>query len=231
VPLEKTPRDAEFSADGRTFYFTEAGVSAVQALDPATAGIDRLDDAALARMLIEAHRDVVDAVLAAAEPIARATALVAEALERGGRVVLVGAGTSGRLAVLDAAELPPTFGVDPALVEARIAGVTRVGLFVRLAQTGADGFIPAATLGADYFRFEEASRALVGTRSGETFRLGDKVEVKLVEAAPFAGALRFEMLSPGGQRRNARRGSGREAAGGARRAKKQGARRNKGARS
>ncbi|HYA74892.1 MAG TPA: ribonuclease R [Roseiarcus sp.] len=83
---------------------------------------------------------------------------------------------------------------------ARIAGVTRAGLFVRLKETGADGFIPAASLGVDYFRFEEANRSLVGTRTGETFRLGDTVEVKLVEAAPFAGALRFEMLSKGGAR-------------------------------
>jgi ribonuclease R len=80
---------------------------------------------------------------------------------------------------------------------ARIAGVTKVGLFVKLADTGADGFIPAGSLGQDYFRYEEAARALVGTRTGETFRLGDRVEVKLVEAAPFAGALRFEMLSRG----------------------------------
>jgi ribonuclease R len=83
---------------------------------------------------------------------------------------------------------------------ARIAGVTRVGLFVRLRDTGADGFIPAGSLGADYYRFEEASRALVGSRGGETFRLGDTVEVRLLEAAPFAGALRFEMLSEGGKR-------------------------------
>ncbi|MDE3174826.1 MAG: ribonuclease R, partial [Pseudomonadota bacterium] len=80
---------------------------------------------------------------------------------------------------------------------ARIAGVTKVGLFVKLADTGADGFIPAGSLGADYFRYDEASRALTGTRTGETFRLGDSVEVKLLEAAPFAGALRFEMLSRG----------------------------------
>jgi len=117
-----------------------------EALDPATAGIDRLDDAALARMLIEAHRDVVDAVLAAAEPIARATALVAEALERGGRVVLVGAGTSGRLAVLDAAELPPTFGVDPALVEARIAGGERA---LRAAVEGAEDDVEAGARAVD----------------------------------------------------------------------------------
>jgi len=91
--------------------------------------------------------------------------------------------------------------------KARIAGVTKSGLFVKLADTGADGFIPAATLGTDYFRFEEAHRSLVGTRTGETFRLGDPVEVKLVEAAPFAGALRFEMLSHGAR---GARGKGRE---------------------
>ena len=83
---------------------------------------------------------------------------------------------------------------------ARIAGVTKVGLFVKLADTGADGFIPAGSLGDDYFRYDEAARALVGTRTGETFRLGDSVEVKLLEAAPFAGALRFEMLTRGDAR-------------------------------
>ena len=82
---------------------------------------------------------------------------------------------------------------------ARIAGVTKVGLFVKLADTGADGFIPAASLGEDYFRYDEPSRSLSGQRTGETFRLGDKVEVKLLEAAPFAGALRFEMLTRGGR--------------------------------
>ena len=80
---------------------------------------------------------------------------------------------------------------------ARIGGVTKVGLFVKLTETGADGFIPAASLGEEYFRFDEASRALVGTRTGVNFRLGDGVEVRLLEAAPFAGALRFEMLSKG----------------------------------
>lgn len=95
---------------------------ATESLDAATAGIDRLGDDALARVLVESHRVAVDAALAVSNDIARATALVVGAIERGGRVVLVGAGTSGRLAVLDAAELPPTFGVDPALVEGRIAG-------------------------------------------------------------------------------------------------------------
>ncbi|WP_298427068.1 ribonuclease R [Rhodoblastus sp.] len=81
--------------------------------------------------------------------------------------------------------------------EGRIAGVTPSGLFVKLSDTGADGFVPAATLGSDYFRYEEGHLALIGSRSGETFQLGDAVTVRLVEAAPFAGALRFEMLSEG----------------------------------
>jgi ribonuclease R len=78
---------------------------------------------------------------------------------------------------------------------ARISGVTRSGLFVRLRETGADGFVPASTLGGDYWRHDEASHALVGDRTGLTFRLGDDVDVRLVEAIPTAGALRFEMLS------------------------------------
>jgi ribonuclease R len=61
--------------------------------------------------------------------------------------------------------------------------------------------VPAATLGEDYFRFEEANRALVGTRTKETFRLGGSVNVRLVEAAPFAGALRFEIVRPGSESR------------------------------
>jgi ribonuclease R len=82
-----------------------------------------------------------------------------------------------------------------AIFNARIAGVTRVGLFVKLTETGADGFVPAASLGDEYFRYEEGTRSLVGSRSGETYRLGDAVAARLVEAAPFAGALRFEIVS------------------------------------
>jgi ribonuclease R len=79
----------------------------------------------------------------------------------------------------------------------RISGVTRAGLFVRLTETGADGLIPIRTLGTEYFNYDEARHALVGTRSGAMHRLGDVVDVRLVEAAPVAGALRFEMLSEG----------------------------------
>ena len=82
-----------------------------------------------------------------------------------------------------------------AIFEGHISGATRAGLFVKLDDTGADGFIPARTVGTEYFRYHEDRHALIGDRSGETYRLGDRVTVRLVEAAPVAGALRFELLS------------------------------------
>jgi ribonuclease R len=78
--------------------------------------------------------------------------------------------------------------------EGRISGASSAGLFVKLDGTGADGFIPAAMLGDDYFRHDAARHALIGSRTGKMHRLGDVVTVRLVEAAPLAGALRFELL-------------------------------------
>src|SRR5579871_547970 len=79
-----------------------------------------------------------------------------------------------------------------AVFDGHISGVTRAGLFVELDETGADGFIPARTIGDEYFRFNEAGRAFVGR--SQTHRLGDPVTVELVEAAPVAGALRFRLV-------------------------------------
>jgi ribonuclease R len=84
-----------------------------------------------------------------------------------------------------------------AIFEGRIGGVTRAGLFVKLDETGADGFIPARTIGDDYFQYHEDRHAMIGRSTGETYRLGDTVTVKLVEAIPVAGALRFELMSSG----------------------------------
>jgi ribonuclease R len=82
---------------------------------------------------------------------------------------------------------------------ARISGVTKSGLFVRLIETGADGFVPAATLGREYYSYDEGSHSLT-SRSGVSYRLADVIEVRLVEAAPIAGALRFEVVG-GGEKR------------------------------
>ncbi len=84
-----------------------------------------------------------------------------------------------------------------ATFHARIAGVTRSGLFVRLDETGADGFIPASTIGEDYYEHVEEAHALIGQQSNLAYRIGDRVEVRLTQAIPSAGALRFEMLSEG----------------------------------
>ena len=96
-----------------------------------------------------------------------------------------------------------------ATFQGRISGVTRAGLFVKLAETGADGFIPARTIGVDYYRYHEGQHALIGDETGETYRLGDTVSVKLVEAAPVAGALRFELLSEGRYDATRKRAKGR----------------------
>ena len=81
--------------------------------------------------------------------------------------------------------------------EGRITGVVGAGLFVRLEETGADGFVPVATLGGDYFTFDEVYQQLTGSAIGLTYQLGDPVEVRLDEAAPLAGALRFSMQTQG----------------------------------
>jgi ribonuclease R len=81
---------------------------------------------------------------------------------------------------------------------ARVTGVTRFGLFVRLAETGAEGLIPIRALGAEFFRHDEKAQALVGERSGHAYRMGDPLGVTLEEAAPVTGGLRFALAAPAG---------------------------------
>nr|WP_246748904.1 ribonuclease R [Rhizobium setariae] len=81
--------------------------------------------------------------------------------------------------------------------DGRVNGVTKSGLFVSLPAYGADGFVPISTIGNDYFIYDEAHQSIAGERSGLGYRLGDQVRVKLVEAVPLAGALRFEITSEG----------------------------------
>ena len=86
-------------------------------------------------------------------------------------------------------------GQEGAEFTGRITGVTRFGLFVRLAETGADGLVPVSTLGGEYFIHDDRAHALVGERSGRRWRLGAEVQVRLREATPITGGLLFEMLS------------------------------------
>ena len=79
--------------------------------------------------------------------------------------------------------------------DGRITGVTRFGLFVRLAETGADGLCPVSKLGDEYFVHDDRMHALVGQRTGARWPLGMTVRVRLEEATPITGGLLFHMLS------------------------------------
>ena len=89
---------------------------------PDTAHIDQLSTREMLEVINAADRSVADAVHAELPRIAQAVDGIAERLEKGGRLFYTGAGTSGRLGVLDASECPPTFNVDPGLVVGLIAG-------------------------------------------------------------------------------------------------------------
>lgn len=93
-----------------------------EARNPRTERIDRADTLTIVRLLQAEDRSVPAAVEAEAERIAALIDRVVERLRGGGRLFYVGAGTSGRLGVLDAAECPPTFGTDPSLVQGIVAG-------------------------------------------------------------------------------------------------------------
>jgi len=86
-----------------------------------------------------------------------------------------------------------------------VNGVTRFGLFITLNDTGADGLVPIRSLGTDYYLHDETHHRLTGERTGETFCLGDSVTVRLVEAAPINGGLRFELLRDGESRQPTKR--------------------------
>ena len=79
------------------------------------------------------------------------------------------------------------------ILPCRISGVQSFGFFATVDGLGGDGLVPAAILGNEYFRFDEAARALIGDETGETFRQGQRIELRLVEANPASGALRFEL--------------------------------------
>lgn len=81
-----------------------------------------------------------------------------------------------------------------AVFPGRVSSVTRFGLFASLEGTGADGLIPIRSLGQEFFRHDEGRQVLIGERTGETFGLGDRLQLKLVEADPATGGLMFEIV-------------------------------------
>jgi ribonuclease R len=104
------------------------------------------------------------------------------------------------------------------LVDCRITGVQPFGFFATVEGLGGDGLVPVSTLGTEYFRYDEASQSLVGEDSGETFASGRRLKLRLAEANPVSGGLRFELpdasYAPANARRPVRRDGGRSAQGG-----------------
>ena len=99
----------------------------------------------------------------------------------------------------------------------RISGIARFGLFVKLDETGADGLVPIRTLGQEYFHFDREAGTLMGADTGLTLSLGQRVTVRLTDAAPVSGGLGLELLqlegedlpSPGAGSRGPGRGAAR----------------------
>jgi len=79
-------------------------------------------------------------------------------------------------------------------VSARITGVVNFGVFATVEGIGGDGLLPVRDLGGEYFRFDEGARTLTGESSGTEFSLGQRLELRLAEANPVTGALRFELV-------------------------------------
>ncbi|ARO15579.1 ribonuclease R [Ketogulonicigenium robustum] len=81
----------------------------------------------------------------------------------------------------------------------RIAGIVKFGLFVRLDETGADGLVPVRSLGNEYFHYDRDSQTLMGGNSGIVFELGQRVTVRLAEAAAVTGGITLELIEREGQ--------------------------------
>ena len=76
--------------------------------------------------------------------------------------------------------------------ETRVTGVQKFGLFATILGLGGDGLVPVSVLGDERFNYDDKAQVLVGQESGTTFRAGDRLTLRLAEANPLSGALKFE---------------------------------------
>lgn len=95
--------------------------------NPRSIGLDKMSALEIVRLMNEEEMAVFEALRKADEPLAKAAEKAAESFQKGGRIIYVGAGTSGRIAIADSAEMPPTFGLEPGRFVALMAGGTQAG--------------------------------------------------------------------------------------------------------
>ena len=124
-----------------------------EAINHSSLGLDKLAPVDLVDLMNAEDRKVLGAVQRERERLAIGIEMVATALRRGGRIVFVGAGTSGRLGILESAEMPPTFSTDPLLVQAMMAG-------------GRDAIFGGSKEGVED-NYEEGARSLARLRLGK----------------------------------------------------------------
>src|SRR5918997_1727861 len=93
-----------------------------EAINPVSLAVDKAPVTEIVDMIVNEDRKVIAAVHKERERIAHGVEIVVQALKKNGRVIFIGAGTSGRLGVVEASEMPPTFGTSPTQVQAIMAG-------------------------------------------------------------------------------------------------------------
>src|SRR6202045_1505504 len=138
--------------------------------NPRSENLEKMSAQELVKLFVDEEKFVEEALRAASADLARAIELVADSLRKGGRLFYVGAGTSGRLGVLDASEIPPTFGASPELVQGIIAGGATA---LQRSVEGAEDEESSGALSMERRGVKEADVVIGITASGRTpFVLG-----------------------------------------------------------
>jgi len=88
------------------------------------------------------------------------------------------------------------------IVDVKVTGVAKFGLFAQVDGVGGDGILPMSALGDERFHYDETARAIEGERSGDRYTIGQRLKLRLADANPITGALRFEQPEGGYGRAN-----------------------------
>ena len=174
---------------------------ALQAYAHFTSPIRRYSDLIVHRALISAHKWGDDGLTP--DDIHRLEPTAVHISETERRSMMAERDTTDRYL---AAFLSERVGAD---FTGRVSGIARFGVFVRLDETGADGLIPMRNLGHEYFHFDRDAGELVGADTGTVIALGDRVVVRLAEAAPVTGGIALELITHDGKKLPQGSGKGR----------------------